>query len=75
MPIYEYHCEDCDRSFEALVLTGQVNETLCPWCGGMKLGREMSVFASRAGNTDAEANGGAPIPAGGSCCGGSCGCR
>jgi putative FmdB family regulatory protein len=75
MPIYEYHCEYCDRSFEALVRIGQLNETQCPSCGGMKLSREMSVFASRADNTTAQANEGATMPASGGCCGGSCGCR
>jgi putative FmdB family regulatory protein len=75
MPIYEYHCEDCDSSFETLVLPGNEDETQCPACNGVKLSREMSVFASRAGGGRAEANGSAAPMMRGGCCGGSWGCH
>lgn len=84
MPIYEYRCADCDRSFEAFVRHAH-DDAECPVCHGAKLTREMSTFAARAGNGDAAssvaqaiANGGSsgngPM-SGGGCCGGGCGCH
>jgi putative FmdB family regulatory protein len=75
MPIYEYRCESCQNSFEALV-TRSDPQAECPQCGGHELTREMSVFASSVSST----NGGAqaasgPAPAPRACCGGGCGCR
>jgi putative FmdB family regulatory protein len=77
MPIYEYRCEDCDSSFETLVQAGQHDEPQCPSCMGVKIVREMSVFASRGGNGDAkpDQSGAAMMRGGGGCCGGSCGCH
>jgi len=74
MPIYEYHCEDCDSSFETLVQPGH-NEIQCPSCNGVKISREMSVFASRGGISAAKPHSEtAMMRGGGGCCGGSCGC-
>jgi putative FmdB family regulatory protein len=74
MPIYEYRCEGCQTSFEALVKRSDP-QTECPQCGSHKLAREMSVFASSAsgsGNGGAQAAGPAPAPRG---CGSGCGCH
>jgi putative FmdB family regulatory protein len=79
MPIYEYHCADCNRSFESFVRPGG-QETQCPACHGENITRELSVFASGRG-ADAAAG---PLAGGGNsggamggsgCCGGGCGCR
>ena len=76
MPIYEYHCAACDSSFETLVQPGHHDETQCPSCNSVKISREMSVFASRGGNSEAKPNGSeAAMMRGGGCCGGSCGCH
>lgn len=73
MPIYEYRCGDCQRSFEALVSLGE-QAAECPRCRGANLSRELSVFA--AGRNGAAAGEAAVAPpAGGGCCGGACGCR
>jgi putative FmdB family regulatory protein len=84
MPIYEYRCTKCDRSFEAFVRPGD-GAVHCPDCNGSRLTREMSTFAARAGDGDGAAaaaaamanscaaNGGGS--AGGGCCGGGCGCH
>jgi putative FmdB family regulatory protein len=74
MPIYEYHCEDCEHSFEALVRPGRVEDAACPQCHGGHLSREMSVFASaRSGDGAGSGNGFTPNGAGGGgCCGGGC---
>ena len=85
MPIYEYRCINCDRSFEAFVRPGDGGAN-CPDCHGSKLTREMSTFAARGSNGDgaaavaaAMANSGASsgggFTGGGGCCGGGCGCH
>jgi len=84
MPIYEYRCTNCDRSFEAFVRPGD-SSAQCPHCHGSKLRREMSTFAARASNGDsaaavvsAMANSGTSSGggfSGGGCCGGGCGCH
>ncbi len=78
MPIYEYHCEDCDCSFETLVRPGHDDETQCPSCNGVRISREMSVFAA-GGSTNGEAGlnstGAGMMRSGGGCCGGGCGCH
>ncbi len=70
MPIYEYQCETCRTSFEALVMRSDP-EVQCPSCGGSKLAREMSVFAASGAGDSAPQAGAAPR----ACCGGGCGCR
>jgi putative FmdB family regulatory protein len=75
MPIYEFHCDDCATSFETLVRPGHDEDAQCPSCAGMRLSRELSVFASgRTQNGDSMAAPGAAMPRGG-CCGGGCGCH
>jgi putative FmdB family regulatory protein len=73
MPIYEYQCESCQTSFEALV-TRSEPDVQCPSCGGNHLAREMSVFASSVSNGNSD---GAPqvTAAPRACCGGGCGCH
>jgi putative FmdB family regulatory protein len=80
VPIYEYRCTNCERSFEAFVRPGD-SGAQCPHCNGSKLTREMSTFAARGSNGDsaaavasAMANSGTSN-GGGGCCGGGCGCH
>ena len=83
MPIYEYRCTTCDRSFEAFVRPGD-DSAQCPHCNSSKLTREMSTFAARSNGDNSAAvasaiansgtsNGGGF--SGGGCCGGGCGCH
>jgi len=79
MPIYEYRCVNCDRSFEAFVRPTD-ESAQCPQCHGSKLTREMSTFAARASNGDsasavASAMANSGTSSSGGCCGGSCGCH
>ncbi|MEK7707399.1 MAG: FmdB family zinc ribbon protein [Verrucomicrobiota bacterium] len=46
MPIYEFHCEKCERDSEILVRSSDWNGTACPHCGSKKLTKKLSVFAS-----------------------------
>jgi len=43
MPLYDYACQDCEHTFEALVSTGE--EVECPECQGQKVERLLSVPA------------------------------
>ena len=40
MPLYSYHCKECDKNIELLV--GFAVTPACPICGGEKLERLMS---------------------------------
>jgi putative FmdB family regulatory protein len=69
MPIYEFHCEQCEKDSEILVRSSKWKGAKCPHCGSAKLSKKLSVFASAtASSNDAPAcaNGG------GGCCGGRC---
>lgn len=48
MPIYEFSCSTCDRSFEELVRSAEaINEVVCPQCGSRRVRRKISLFASK----------------------------
>ena len=66
MPIYEYVCMQCESHFEELVRNGE--EPPCPDCGGSKVQKQFSVFATHGAEARPSFGGG------GGCCGGSCGC-
>jgi putative FmdB family regulatory protein len=54
MPIYEYHCEPCNHTFETLI---RGNETIahCPECGGVEVAKLLSVpAAAQTGNGRAD---------------------
>ena len=65
MPLFAYHCQDCDHSFETL---SRVDETpACPACGGDHSERQLARIAKpAAGGESSEAcpalSGGAPCP-------------
>ena len=72
MPIYEFHCDSCERDSEILVRSSRWKGSKCPHCGSPKLSKKLSVFASAVGSGGAEE---APACEGGkgscgSCCGG-----
>jgi putative FmdB family regulatory protein len=46
MPIYEFHCEKCERDSEILVRSSNWSGTKCPYCGSTKLEKKFSTFAS-----------------------------
>jgi len=48
MPIFEFVCTDCKENFEDLVLSlSRIDEVVCPSCGGNKVKKKMSTFASK----------------------------
>jgi putative FmdB family regulatory protein len=48
MPIYEFQCSKCERTFEELVLN-RSEKIACPNCGGRKVKRALSVFSYSSG--------------------------
>jgi putative FmdB family regulatory protein len=54
MPIFEFVCTECEETFEDLVLSlNKIDEVVCPSCGGDKVKKKMSTFASKpAGGMD-----------------------
>jgi len=49
MPLYEFHCAQCDRDSEILVRSSNWEGTKCPRCGSSRLEKKFSVFASTSG--------------------------
>ncbi|MFZ5647085.1 MAG: FmdB family zinc ribbon protein [Bacillota bacterium] len=43
MPIYEYKCNNCNNTFEKLILSGQGEDLTCPNCGGKELKKLISA--------------------------------
>ncbi len=48
MPIFEFVCAECGKSFETLVLnTSKVGEVTCPDCHSRNVTKKISTFAAR----------------------------
>ncbi len=70
MPIYEYMCRHCDKTFEEIVLSGR--ETVaCPECTSADVERQLSIFSSPGGHSETGGVGGGC----GGCTPGTCGCH
>jgi putative FmdB family regulatory protein len=53
MPIYEYHCRECDNKFERLVtMSAQDIDIECPSCQKTDVEKVLSVFAALTSHTD-----------------------
>ena len=68
MPIYEYHCDACNKDFEELVFGDAV--PACPHCGARTTHKLMSRCAFAAGGSDGEMT----VPSSGGAGGGCAGC-
>jgi len=52
MPIYEYHCGQCQHDFEVLIRSPQDERGIqCPECRNPDVNRRLSVFAARQGES------------------------
>lgn len=72
MPLYEYHCQSCERDFEKRRAIKEADAQIqCPECESEEVTRKMSLFiAFTKDNEGAQSLGG-----GGGCgCGGACAC-
>jgi putative FmdB family regulatory protein len=45
MPLYEYHCQDCNADFEAITSFANADNVVCESCGGKRVERVASSFA------------------------------
>ncbi len=64
MPLFEYHCADCDEEFEELVSFSQSNDMECPKCGSKNTQKLVSTFATMGGSGRSSSTGGSCGPAG-----------
>ncbi len=56
MPIFEYRCEACGHTFEAILIGAQTPK--CPKCDTEKLEKQLSVFAvNKPGGSESPAAG------------------
>jgi putative FmdB family regulatory protein len=61
MPIYEYTCASCHKTFDRLVRSSADESTAaCPECGSKKTQKKLSVFA--VGAESPKAASAAPAP-------------
>jgi putative FmdB family regulatory protein len=75
MPIFEYTCRDCGKTFEELVLGGGDEDIVCPHCGSSKVGKLMSCCRGKmGGGKDMDAAPAAKASAPSSSSGGCAGC-
>jgi putative FmdB family regulatory protein len=65
LPIYEYRCGACERTFEELVRSSS-EEIACPACASREVKRLLSVFSS-ARDIRSFAGGAEPPSTGGGC--------
>jgi putative FmdB family regulatory protein len=69
MPRYEYRCRACGDTFQVTRPMSQSGDPAsCP------LGHEDTVKLLTTVGISGLSAGGAPMPSGGGCCGGACGC-
>jgi putative FmdB family regulatory protein len=54
MPLYEFHCEKCQKESEILVRSSNWKGAKCPHCGSTRLAKKLSVFASSGGDSQPE---------------------
>ena len=72
MPIYEFKCHNCQKTFEELCKIG-VASIACPYCASTDTSKKVSIFAAQSTGSDGSTTsiGGGHSCA--SCHGGSCG--
>ncbi|MGD2080605.1 MAG: zinc ribbon domain-containing protein [Nitrospirota bacterium] len=45
MPVYEYVCNSCSRTFSIIKLSLSDTETACPECGSKDVTKQFSTFS------------------------------
>jgi putative FmdB family regulatory protein len=74
MPIYDYRCNDCGKTYDVLHKVREVSEDIaCPSCGSTHHTRLIGVPSFAMGKKTAQSHQEPPPCADGSCCDGSCG--
>jgi putative FmdB family regulatory protein len=74
MPLFEYECAKCHRSFEKLVRSNEaVISQACPSCGSHKTKKRVSAFAHAVKGGSSAPKSSASGGCSGGCSGGNCG--
>jgi putative FmdB family regulatory protein len=74
MPIYEYRCEGCAKTFDVLTRFAERDAAqVCPACESTKTKVLVSSFAHIGGGSESSSSLDFASGGGGGCCGGSCG--
>ncbi|MBN2372025.1 MAG: zinc ribbon domain-containing protein [Vicinamibacteria bacterium] len=60
MPLYEYRCQECGATTEALVTIAKRDDAVCSKCGSRKLERKLSTFAVRGSSAGNDIGGSCP---------------
>lgn len=47
MPIYEYRCEECGKTFEKIVFGSAAPEVECPGCHSKRVNKLFSSFSTK----------------------------
>lgn len=70
MPLYEYHCQECNSRFEVRRAIRELEaHTECPHCHSEDVARQVSLFMHMTKDDS-----GSQISGSGCACGGQCGC-
>lgn len=64
MPIFEYHCNQCNAEFERLVFASDETDIQCPKCQSNKVNKKMSAASVASGTkcSTGESGGGGGSP-------------
>jgi putative FmdB family regulatory protein len=65
MPIYEYACENCKHTFDALVMSSRDPDPSCPKCRNTRVKKLMSAGNIRGGQSISGISPGRCAPSGG----------
>jgi putative FmdB family regulatory protein len=55
MPIFEFHCQNCQDDFEKIVL-GTNTKVKCPRCESGKVRKKLSAFSFKSGSKSVAAS-------------------
>jgi putative FmdB family regulatory protein len=73
VPLYDYRCRTCDDTFEVRRPMAESEAPVaCP--SGHRETVKLLAFAAVGGRAGEPAGAAGPMPSGGGCCGGACGC-
>ena len=74
MPVYDYRCTDCNKTYDVYHKSREVEDVVCPSCGSVHHKKLMSIPVVSMGSTSSssDCSAGSSCETGG-CCGGSCG--
>jgi putative FmdB family regulatory protein len=56
MPIYEFECEKCGETFDALLPVGGEGKATCPKCKSKKVKKLLSSFFSKTSSSGSGAS-------------------